>query len=557
MTPVKTVSTIAFQASPTRFSSSGLVGLMVCLLLGLAYTDWLLPAGFIEGTHPYWRAQNEDITVYIAGFNAYLRAPWQWPLFRIDSLNWPEGTLTTFVDAIPLYALSLKLLAPQSWIPFNPYGVWVAGSLVLQAMGAWWVLREARVESWVVLLSLTLLLLSFPAWIQRMGHISLMSQWIVVFAIALTLRSARLGRLSGFGWCGLLFAAFLINLYLFTMAALVFVADLLRSLRLCHWKSALGWPLAIGLLLGATALCTLWPIPGSTGAPDTGFGVYSMNLLAPLTGSQFFSLPRHTQEQFFEGYNYLGLGGLTIIAGALIGVATRSAASGPAAMRHPLFELWAILLLVAIYALSNRVYLGQGLVFTWSAPDWAKPITGQLRASGRFFWLVGYALLIFSVISVYRRLPRVMAASLLVAATCLQFVDLWPDLSKIRTLEPKPGAQVIDDGAWERALAGQPQTLYFYPKFKCGQHSDFFVTLLPVMRYASEHGLNINTGYIARHNPPCGLEADEIAASDPTKSVYLFVSAEYSFERINTLFPANWPLHCQPLDFATLCHVAP
>lgn len=547
----------ALQERPNRFSSCSGVGLVVCLLVGILYVTWLLPAHFIEGTHPYWRAQNEDITVYIAGFNAYLRAPWQWPVFRIDSLNWPEGTLTTFVDAIPLYAIVLKLLAPQSWLPFNPYGVWVAGALILQVIGAWWVLREARVQSWTALLSLSLLLLSFPAWLERMGHISLMSQWIIVFAIALHLRSARLGRLSGFGWCGLLVVAFYINLYLFTMAALVFAADALRSLRLGHWKSALGWPLAIGLLLGATALCTLWPIPGSTGAPDTGFGVYSMNLLSPLTGSRFYSLPTLSQDQYFEGYNYLGLGGLAIITAALIAIATRPPANETACMPHPLCELGVILLMVAVYALSNRVYLGENLVFTWSLPDWAKPITGQLRASGRFFWLVGYALLIFSVISVCRRLPRTMAAGLLIAATCLQFMDLWPALHKIRTLEPKPGARVIDDGAWKRALANQPRTLYFYPKFKCGRHSDFFITLLPVMRFAAERGLNINTGYIARHNPACELEAQEIAASDPTTSAYVFVTEEYTPERINTLFPAHWPLQCQPLDFATLCHVAP
>jgi hypothetical protein len=517
----------------------------------MLYACWLLPDGFIAGTHPYWLAQNEDITVYVAGFNAFFREAWHWPLWRIDSLNWPEGTLTTFVDAIPFYAAVLKLVAPTSWFPFNPYGVWVALCLGLQSIGAWWVLREARVQSRVTLLVLTVLLVTFPAWLARMGHISLMSQWLLVFSIALTLRSARLQKFSGPGWCALLWFAFFTNIYLFAMSALVFACDAIYCVRKRNLRTVLLWaPITIALVV-VSAFITMWPIPGSTGAPDVGFGIYSMNVLSPFTGSRFFELTAHSGEQAFEGYNYLGLGGLALIATALwlrLRHTTRNSAS-----TFPI-ELWIALILCTLYALSNVVYAGQTLLWTWPVPEWAKPITGQLRASGRFFWLVGYALIIFSVITITRYLPRLTAVLILIGATTLQVIDLWPRLQQLRYLAPKPGAQVIDFDAWDRALANHPQTIYFFPKFKCGRKTDLFVTLLPTMRYASERGLNFNTGYIARHNPPCEREAEEIGTSDPTNSVYVFATQEYGQERINQFFPTDWRITCTQQDFATLCH---
>lgn len=539
------------QPAQFKFISTGLCGLVVSIIIGMLFACWLLPNGFVAGTYPYWLAQNEDVTVYVSGFNAFFREPWQWPLWRIDSLNWPGGTLTTFVDAIPIYAAALKLLAPASWFPFNPYGYWVAGCIVLQSTGAWWVLREARVKSWIGLLTLALLLMSFPAWLARMGHISLMSQWLLVFAIALTVRSSRRQNFSGLGWCALLWFAFFTNIYVFAMCALVCACDALRCLRKGKRRSVFTWASLTVATVAASAFATMWPIPGSTGAPDVGFGIYSMNLLSPFTGSRFFELTAHSGEQAFEGYNYLGLGGLALIVIALwlrVRRPQKNTTSGFPA------ELWIVLVVCTLYALSNAVYAGNTLLWAWEVPEWAKPITGQLRASGRFFWLVGYALIVFSVIAITQRLPRLIAVMILIGATTLQAIDLWPQMHQLRTLAPKPGAQVIEIDAWDQALPDHTQTIYFFPKFKCGRKTDLFVTLLPVMRYASERGLNINTGYIARHNPVCEGEAEEIAASNPTNSVYVFATQEYEQALIHSMFPSAWPMKCNTQDFATICH---
>lgn len=554
MTPHLSLQPDSSQDRPNSACSTGSLGLAVSSIVGILYAYWLLPDGFITGTHSYWLAQNEDITVYVSGFYAFFREAWHWPLWRIDSLNWPEGTLTTFLDAIPLFAALLKLAAPASWFPFNPYGLWVALCLALQSIGAWWVLREARIQSWMALLTLTFLLLMFPAWLARMGHISLMSQWVIVFALALTVRSTRQQRFPGPSWCVLLWLAFFTNIYLFSMSALIFACDAIYCLRKGNLRAVLLWSPITVTLIAVSAFVTMWPIPGSTGAPDVGFGIYSMNVLSPFTGSRFFEPTAHSAEQAFEGYNYLGLGGLTLVATALW-LRLRHAPRIRAWI-FP-FELWAALILCTLYALSNVVYAGQTLLWTWQVPEWAKPLTGQLRASGRFFWVVGYTIIIFSIITICRRVPRKTAGVLMTAVLLLQTIDLWPQLQKLRHLQPNHSGAVIDYREWDTAIPIGTKTVYFFPKLKCNRKTSHLNTLLPVMRYSSERDLNITTGYIARHNPICAQESVEIAQSDSATSTYVFVNQEYSPAQIRGFFPNSWIIACRVQDFATLCQRLP
>ena len=561
MTPVKTASTIAFQASPSRFSSSSLIGLMVCLLLGLAYAGWLLPVGFIEGTHPYWRAQNEDTAVYQAGFNAFFREPWQWPLWRITSLNWPQGTAATFVDILPLYSALLKLLAPASWFPFNPFGAWVLLCIIMQALGAWWVLREAEVRDWLALVVLVLLLISLPTWLRRMGHISLMSHWMITFGYAIFLRSLRLDRFSGLCWLLLLTSGVMLNIYLFAMASIICLADALRCISRGDLRRVLGWALATCALLTGAVWLTLWPLPPNTGQPDTGFGLYSMNLLSPISGidakglgGRWINPQGVANEQLFEGFNYLGVG---IILLALIAFAASLRQPWPKRFTRSSWILAPCLLLVAVYALSNQIYFGKQLVAQWSVPAWAGGLTGTFRASGRFFWLVSYAVVIFSVIGVYRLLPRRWAHGVIVITLVLQMIDLRPYVHEVRYLQPKADALVIDTAAWNKTIPPSTTTLYYFPKFKCAKRSDFFKTLLPVMQLASARKLNINTAYIARYTPECDSEARDIAASDPLTSVYVFAREDYSAEAIRGFFPIDWPMQCRDEDFAVICQPAP
>lgn len=537
--------------SEPSLSANGLAGLAAVLLATVFYIMRGLPEGFVTGHASFWLMQTQDITQYVSGFMAFFQDSWRWPLLRIDSINWPEGTLATFVDAIPLYALILKLVVPSSVGPFNPYGAWIAVCLLLQGIGGWWALREAGINRWSALVALTGLLLTTPVLQHRLGHVSLFSQWILVFALALTLRSQRLGFTSA-GWCALMICALYINIYLTAMAALLYVADLWQHRALPNLRRWLLWPLlAIGLAM-LTMPLLMWPLPGHHLARDGGFGLYSMNLLSPLTGSRFFSFskPFMNEAQAVEGFNYLGAGVLVMLGWLWI---TRSRFAGVKPILTNPVPMIMALVVATVYALSNRISLGDNLLLEWVVPGRADALTGQFRASGRFFWLVVYTASIFGVIALARRFNGWQLVTVLGLVLGLQLADRYPALLTLRALAAPPDAFKLSQYEWGEALGKDTDTIYFYPKMRCAKNSSLYDTLLPVMRYAAQRHINLTTGYIARYAPDCAAMAQEAQNSRPANSAYVFVNSEYTEDEIASYLPKSASWRCRQVDFATVC----
>lgn len=525
----------------------GLAGLLLAFALGVGFVVLTFDAPFVLGISSYWQTEVDDVTQYIAGFNMYFAAPWQYPLLAFDSLNYPHGTRATFVDVIPLYALLLKLLVPANLAPFNPFGFWVALCFVLQAVGAWWLSRELRVNSWAFLASLVIFLLVSPALMARLGHISLMSHWILLFALALYIRSRRLQVLPVAAWAALLVPAFYVNIYLFAMASGIYLATLLSG-GICRDRRTVVAFLLPFVGLFATLFATLLPLPAGEVTRESGFGYYSMNLLAPLLGGRLFQVHASEAPGQYEGFNYLGLGLLI----AFVGASRICHKEGwTLARRH-----WPLLMLMlgyTTYALSSQIYFGSTQILTIKYPKILDAITSQFRASGRFFWPVAYCVAIFALVVLHRRLSRGAFVATALILVSLQLADLKDRHTALKTTSAREHKQQMDYMAWNAALGGRIRTLYFYPKFKCGAHPPHD-SLLPVMKYAAERGYKLNTGYIARYTPICDNIAAEIAASALDASAYVFVKKEFeSVDKVRSLLPADAALQCQDVDFAFVC----
>jgi hypothetical protein len=534
-------------------TSGGLAGLLLSIISGLLYFYWLYPRHFISGTSSYWLAQNEDITQYIAGFHAFVMEPWQWPLLRISSLNWPEGTLATFVDVIPLYALLLKIGLHGTASLFNPYGLWVAICYVLQAAGAWWILRESQSRSWVALAGLTVLLLTFPALGHRLGHISLMSHWLILFAYAIYLRNSRTESLAIGAWTVLIMAAFYINIYLFSMVSIIFLADILRFRRIGETGRAASIFALPFLLLGLSLFITMLPLPVGAGGNEWGFGYYSMNMLSPFSGGRFLQWPHPTaHDGQGEGFNYVGVAMLAVAGYALV---LRRRQDASFFVRHKFLII--SLVITTVYALSNRVYIGQLLVFEWYEPRLLKAVTGQFRASGRFFWLVAYGIVIFGVVTLVKLVKPGKMILLLTVVVAFQWWDLGGQRAQVRATASRSADTHLNAALWDDFLGASVKTLHFYPSFRCGKNP-LLNSLLPTMRYASERGLNLSTGYIARAVKPCEDFAVQISRTDIASSAYVFPRTEFpDVEPIQALFGAESSVTCSVVDFAYLCKPMP
>lgn len=531
------------QRSPESFA-----GLTTVLLLAIAFVWVTFGEFFLRGQSTFWQTDAQDITQYMAGFNLYFSAPWQYPLLAFNSLNYPEGTRATFVDIIPLYALFLKILVPSTWAPFNPYGAWVGVCFVMQAIGAWWVARELRSGSWAFMLGLLALMLMTPALLNRIGHISLMSHWILVFAIALYLRGWRRKAIPMAGWILLLTSAFYINIYLFVMAVGVYAAaavSLMQARGVRYWLHVSGplWVLLISLPL------TLLPLPQGGVTQEWGFGYYSMNVLSPFIGGRIIQLTAEVGPGQYEGFNYLGLG---LISGLVLAY---SNSANRTHIHRMLRGHWALTLLIlgySVYSLSNQIYIGSTQVATVSYPDLTKALTSQFRVSGRFFWPVFYVLLIGVWWTLFHRNGKLRFLFIALALTAVQMADLTGVYASLQSILTRPAERHLQPAVWDAAIPAHVKNLYFYPKFKCGK-TPSHDSLLPVMHYASLRGLNLNTGYISRYTPLCDDMAREIASSAPQESAYVFVRKEFpGVETIKPVLPDS-STACHEVDFAYIC----
>ncbi len=163
-------------------------------------------------------------------------------------------------------------------------------------------------------------------------------------------------------------------------------------------------------------------LSGGSGGADIGWGHYSMNLLSPFwpAHSGLFGADRPDLDATggqYEGFNYLGAGGWLLVLVAL-------ATGGWRGLRA-----WVPLVLVlgglTLIALSTVLYAGHLLVLSLGIRPWDQ-VFGIVRASGRAFWIVGYAILLGAVAHLSLRLRRPVLIPLLVLALGLQLADAAP-----------------------------------------------------------------------------------------------------------------------------------
>ena len=208
----------------------------------------------------------------------------------------------------------------------------------------------------------------------------------------------------------------LVHPYLAVMVLALLAAVVVRP-------SATAWPRKAASLAGAAGATIagwwaagLFSVSGAEAMATEGLGHYSMNLFSPITHagwSQFLpDIPRATAGQDFEGFQYLGLGGLLLLIAAVavrLAGAGRGVAAASASRQWRGFgaALFLVAILMAMFALSPRVTAAGSVLVDLSGP-WAERFA-VFRATGRFFWPLGYLLMASALATIATRLPSRVA----------------------------------------------------------------------------------------------------------------------------------------------------
>ncbi len=233
-----------------------------------------------------WLTQ-EDPAKYSLGWSFFRTSPWTLPPGANPAYGLGIGSSVLFSDSIPLFALLFKALRCLAEV--QQYSGW----WLLLCFGACgWLLMGLAVRNATARLLGAALLCFAPSLLWRLyGHYSLMAHWLVLLTLWLAIAPPDRRRWPA-AWGGLLCTAALVHAYLLAMVAALWASDLARralavpAASSARWRRSVLARLAAEALVlpGGVALC-LWTagffvLRGSS-SPG-GFGVYAMNVLAPL-----------------------------------------------------------------------------------------------------------------------------------------------------------------------------------------------------------------------------------------------------------------------------------
>jgi hypothetical protein len=534
-------------------------------ILAAGYTAITFDADFIRGTATFWNnpqgpwladstdtENNIDILSSLSGYYAYAQGPWRFPVFLIPGIAPPEGTSGIFLDVIPIVALVGKLLTAATGVLINPYGVWIAISFIGSAVAASLLLALAGERNWLGTLLASLLALSAPPLLHRFGHLVLLGQFILIFALALYVCAPRLRpRTALWTWLLLLGTALLIGVYFFAMCGTIYLASWLDRLVLRPASVAARWaePIAIGLVL-LVVMVVAGHIGRGTASPFAkGFGYYSMNLAAPFWPQRSGLLPGFwpiidaTGGQY-EGFAYFGAGGLLLLAVA--GVSSWRTIAGYIATHRGLALVFAGLV---VLALSNRIYLFGHLLLDYSFSWRVDQILGTFRSSGRFFLPVYYAALLGAGVLVLRRLPPSASLFVVLVAGGLQLIDTEPLRARMAALSHRDVPWALLRADW-MPRAERAKAVFVVPSFNCAGKFGAGINM-DIAMLTSLAKRPTNTVYNPRGRTDCAAEA-ATATQGPWRddTLYILLSG------FATSAPAGFtppPLHCERFAQGTWC----
>ncbi|MEM9146146.1 MAG: DUF6311 domain-containing protein [Pseudomonadota bacterium] len=423
-------------------ASAGLIGLLAGLfafLLGPGVSSLLDPPA--SATAPVG-----DTAMALSGAYAFIADDWRWPLFDFEGLAETHSTNAIFTDSIPLYTLVWKLLfssAPKHFALFLP--IWVLVLFAWQGVAAGLSLRLLGVGQGAAILAGALLVALWPAFLHRIPlHPALAAHGFVVLAIAMMLSppltpSSVRARLIG--WSALLTGAALIHGYLFAMAAIAYAVQGCALLIRPPDAVSRG-RLALAGLVPIVAVATLMAGAGYFGGVPTeagGFGHFRLNLAAPFLHGGDSVLPEWLKIPVGQasGYTYVPVASLGVMALSIVLWATKRG-HAPRLADQPAgaLVLGLAALGILLFATTGQLSWGQKTWLTIPLPVMVIGLGEVLRGSGRFVWLLSYAVLLLAIARVAVGLRKPWAVLVLGTAAGLVALEMTP--LRARTF-PEPG----------------------------------------------------------------------------------------------------------------------
>ena len=377
-------------------------------------------------------SKNYDIISNQLALKFFINDVWHFPLGKNPNYGMEVGNSIVFSEAIPILAFVAKVF--KNFLPtnFQLISIWFVICFTLQLLLSYLIINNFTNKTLYSLLS-ALIFVFCPVLLFRFPiHVALVAHWLILLCFYYEIKNFTLIRKETF-YSFVLSLSILIHFYFLPIILIIkysfIIQDYIEKKNLK--KNIREIIIPIISLLFIAYISGYFQI-SAFDAMGYGFGNYSFNMAGlfdsqssntGLDWSLFFNDIKNTGGQY-EGFSYLGLGGIFLFLALLINFFKTKNKNEYIKLPYIL-----ICLICFILSISNNVYLGDNLIFEYPL---SKPIYGLLsiiRSSGRFIWPVYYLILIFGIISIFKlfnnkQKPLIVISFILI----VQIIDISPAL---------------------------------------------------------------------------------------------------------------------------------
>jgi hypothetical protein len=466
-------------------------GTLAAALWGAVLFLWFAGWKILNPTDIGWLMPYGDPSQHYLGWAFFRHTPLlQFPLGANHAFGEAISSSIVFSDSVPLMAFLLKPFSALLPATFQYLGPWMMLCFVLQAVFAYKLVARFIEGLMPCLLIVGLFTLSPVMMWRLLGHEALLAHWLILAALNVYFDSA--GKM--WKWVILVVIAAAVHAYLAAMVCAIFLFDLIHQAVIGERARQLVLRfLTVFAILGLWMWAVGYFYPNSVQAG--GFGYFQFRLLNFFRPLDMWSsvLPLVPYNDYVAGgFMYLGLGGIGLLICAAVALAVRRGL--PPVDRATVLPLVALSVGLLIYGVSNKIIAWDDVLLSYPLPHFAESLTSTFRVSGRFVWPVTYLLLLGCAIVVTKTFRKGVVVAIFATLLIAQGNDM---------LYPRKVFVSYWSGTWNSPLVSAfwEDRAQRYDRIEIVLPSDQPQNDLPISVFASQHGMTVNSGYLARVSP--------------------------------------------------------
>ena len=370
-----------------------------------------------------------DMLAHQVAWKFFYNDVWHFPLGKNPNYGIDIGSSIVFTEAVPLLSIIIKVF--KNFLPdnFQFFSFWIFLCFFFQLLFSYLIIfhytqnkKYSTISSFIFLLS-PVLLYRIPI------HIALVGQWIIL--VSFFVETIKKEKIRFYYWISILAISSLIHFYFTLMLSLIYIIFVFDKFltNKKFLKSFKEIFIPFSFLLFVMYLSGYFEIP-LTDSLGYGYGYYKANVLSffnPATtmGSNFswsnFLPDIPTSGGEYEGFSYLGLGGIILLILLFFFFVKREPLLNFKRNR-PYYLLVVIFFIIAI---SNTINFGNFVLLDISLPNFLYAPLSILRVSGRFVWPIYYLIFIAGLVLIYKKIEiKKNAILILITILFIQIIDI-------------------------------------------------------------------------------------------------------------------------------------